>query len=492
MSPVRFPLPVLVAVLAAPLTVGCGAGDRPADSAAVSSSAPVTPVAVATTAADPTVVIDDGATGSGVANVSYADAETAFRRGRYQEATDLFAAYAGSHPDNAWGHYMYGLSAWKSGEHERALEGFDQALRLDPDHRKSLLNSARVLLETSRPREALTRIERALSLEPLSNDGLRLLGRARYELAEVPEAIDAYQRALAIDEHDVWSMNNLGLIYIQQGRSDEALPPLARAVELRDNAPVFQNNLGMALEGSGHLAAARRAYAAAVEAARSEALALRARLLEGEVFAELAEAESDDPGTRAGGGDLGFFARGANLADFDAAAFALQPGDLSEPIRTANGFHLILVEERREVGLLDRPRVVVGEAVDAEHLVPGLDEARRQVRPDEAGRSRDENRRVDIATARPRAFTGFCNPARSHGRLTPHAIDEIRHQEGLRRRNRRLVTPAQRIVEGGNDAPNSARSVDPSGGDPVDIDRGTAKVLETDPQTREPARDGAG
>jgi len=95
---------------------------------------------------------------------------------------------------------------------------------------------------------------------------------------------------------------------------------------------------------------APEADAAAVEAARSEALALRARLLEGEVFAELAEAESDDLGTRAGGGDLGFFARGANLADFDAAAFALQPGDLSEPIRTANGFHLILVEERREGG----------------------------------------------------------------------------------------------------------------------------------------------
>jgi predicted Zn-dependent protease len=169
---------MLLAALAAPLTGGC-AGDRPADSAAVSSSAPVTPVAVVTTPSDPTVVTDEGATGSSVANVSYADAETAFRRGRYQEATDLFAAYAGSHPDNAWGHYMYGLSAWKSGEHERAMEGFDQALRLDPDHRKSLLNSARVLLETSRPREALTRIERALSLEPLSNDGLRLLGRAR-------------------------------------------------------------------------------------------------------------------------------------------------------------------------------------------------------------------------------------------------------------------------------------------------------------------------
>jgi tetratricopeptide (TPR) repeat protein len=262
MSSIHLQLPLFLAAVAAPLT-GCG-GDRPADRAAVSGGTPATPVATAATPPDPTVVTEDAV--SAVTNVSYADAETAFRRGRYQEATDLFAAYAGSHPDNAWGHYMYGLSAWKSGEHERALEGFDQALRLDPDHRKSLLNSARVLLETSRPREALTRIEHALSLEPLSADGLRLLGRARYELAEVPEAIDAYQRALAIDDSDVWSMNNLGLIYIQQGRSGDALPPLARAVELRDNAPVFQNNLGMALEGAGHLAAARRAYGAALEA----------------------------------------------------------------------------------------------------------------------------------------------------------------------------------------------------------------------------------
>ena len=266
MLSVRFSLPRLVAALAAPLAVGCGAGDRPSDRAEVSSTTAGTQVAVATAPSDPTVVATDEAPGSGLVNVSYADAETAFRRGRYQEASHLFAAYAGSHPDNAWGHYMFGLSAWKSGEHERAMEGFDQALRLDPDHRKSLLNSARVLLETSRPREALTRIERALSLEPLSSDGLRLLGRARYELAEVPEAIDAYQRALAIDDGDVWSMNNLGLIYIQQGRSDEALPPLARAVELRESAPVFQNNLGMALERSGHSAAARRAYAAALEA----------------------------------------------------------------------------------------------------------------------------------------------------------------------------------------------------------------------------------
>ena len=67
----------------------------------------------------------------------------------------MFEAYSESKPDNAWGHYMLGLSAWKTGDHSRALEAFDAALRLDPTHRKSLLNSARVLLETSRPKDAL-------------------------------------------------------------------------------------------------------------------------------------------------------------------------------------------------------------------------------------------------------------------------------------------------------------------------------------------------
>ena len=166
--------------------------------------------------------------------------------------------------ETPWDLYMLGMSAWKTGESEKALNAFDQALQLDPNHRKSLFNSSRVLLESGRPKEAVERIEKALALEPMSNEGLRLLGRVRYELGDVDGAIEAYHRALSIDERDVWSMNNLGLIYIQQDRSSEALAPLARAIELRSNAPVFQNNLGTALERSGYPTAAAQAYEAAI------------------------------------------------------------------------------------------------------------------------------------------------------------------------------------------------------------------------------------
>ena len=200
------------------------------------------------------------------APVTYADAETSFRHGDYAEATGKFERYTRDNPDNAWGQYMLGLSAWKSGQLERALQAFDAALQLDPTHRKSLLNSARVLLETDQPEEALDRVQKSLAIEPLSGEGLRLLGRTQAELGHFDEAIDAYQRALAIDDKDVWAMNNLGYIYIQQGRSDAALPPLARAVEIRGNVPVFQNNLGTALERSGHLSDAKTAFENALQA----------------------------------------------------------------------------------------------------------------------------------------------------------------------------------------------------------------------------------
>lgn len=282
---------VLAAALLAPFAAGCGDRDNPS-TATISAGAETPTTASAPesgtvkSVAVPTVIKESSP-------ASYADGETAFQKGRYSEAADLFRSYTEEHPDNAWGHYMLGLSAWKSGQHEAALEGFDEALRLDATHRKSLLNSARVLLETSRPKEALERIEKALAIEPLSSDGLRLLGRARAELGQIPEAIDAYQRAIALDDKDAWAMNNLGYLYLQQGRVDEALPPLARAVELRSNAPVFQNNLGMALEQAGHFSGAKEAYQAAVAAdsSYSKAVASLERIGEREDDPEVGAAD---------------------------------------------------------------------------------------------------------------------------------------------------------------------------------------------------------
>lgn len=86
-----------------------------------------------------------------------------------------------------------------------------------------------------------------------------------------------------------------------------------------------------------------------VEAARkkAEALAEEARK-PGVDFAELAKKKSEGP-SAADGGDLGFFRRGVMVPAFEKVAFNLKEGEVSEPVRTQFGWHVLKVEEKRSV-----------------------------------------------------------------------------------------------------------------------------------------------
>lgn len=70
------------------------------------------------------------------------------------------------------------------------------------------------------------------------------------------------------------------------------------------------------------------------------------RLTDGEDFAELAEEYSVDPGSGSEGGDLGFFRRGTMTAPFEEAAYNLEVDEISEPVPTQFGYHIIQVTDR--------------------------------------------------------------------------------------------------------------------------------------------------
>jgi peptidyl-prolyl cis-trans isomerase D len=80
---------------------------------------------------------------------------------------------------------------------------------------------------------------------------------------------------------------------------------------------------------------------ASVAAAEQKIAELRDRAVEGEDFATLAKAHSEDPGSADAGGNLGFFPKGIMDPAFETAAFSLQEGELSEPVRSSFGIHLI-------------------------------------------------------------------------------------------------------------------------------------------------------
>jgi parvulin-like peptidyl-prolyl isomerase len=94
-----------------------------------------------------------------------------------------------------------------------------------------------------------------------------------------------------------------------------------------------------------------RATAQAVTAVEKRALEIRHRLEAGEDFARLAENFSEDTGTKKSGGDLGFFTRKGKVAAISDAAFAMKPGQISNPVRSSVGYHILQVMERRPAGV---------------------------------------------------------------------------------------------------------------------------------------------
>ena len=82
-------------------------------------------------------------------------------------------------------------------------------------------------------------------------------------------------------------------------------------------------------------------------AVRAHAVALRSKIIGGEKFEDVARAESADSGSAVNGGDLGKGPKGRFVAPFETAAYALKPGEISPPVLTQFGYHLIRVDTRK-------------------------------------------------------------------------------------------------------------------------------------------------
>ncbi|WP_407276233.1 SurA N-terminal domain-containing protein [Halothiobacillus sp. DCM-1] len=113
------------------------------------------------------------------------------------------------------------------------------------------------------------------------------------------------------------------------------------------------------------------ADAATVEQIKEKLLAAREKIVSGKIsFADEAKAISEDPGSKAQGGDLGEVAPGEMVKPFEAAMDALKVGEISEPVRTSFGWHLIEVtkESHPVIQPLDAMRDTLTAEVRAKHI----------------------------------------------------------------------------------------------------------------------------
>ena len=103
---------------------------------------------------------------------------------------------------------------------------------------------------------------------------------------------------------------------------------------------------------------------AQMQEATAKAQLLRGRLAKGQDFAKAAEELSEDPSAKGNGGDLGWFNAAKMVKPFTEAAAALKPGELSQPVRTNFGIHLIKLEGRREKSFEDMKAQLAKELAD--------------------------------------------------------------------------------------------------------------------------------
>jgi parvulin-like peptidyl-prolyl isomerase len=113
--------------------------------------------------------------------------------------------------------------------------------------------------------------------------------------------------------------------------------------------------------------------------AKAEEIVKRAR--GGEDFAKLAQEFGTD-GTKDKGGDLGWFGPGQMNADFEKAAYALKPGEISDVVQTSFGFHIIKLEERKTETVEGKPK----EMVRARHIL--IRDMSNQFGPPQSGREK--------------------------------------------------------------------------------------------------------
>lgn len=157
-------------------------------------------------------------------------------------AVELFDQALRINPDHARSLNHRGNALLDLKRHDEALSSYDHALRIEPDYAEALYNRGNALLDMKRPADALASYDRALAIDPDYVDVLYNRGSALRDLARYEESLASYDRALAVKPDHAEALCNRGNTLLELNRHEEALQSYDRALAITpDSADVHMN-----------------------------------------------------------------------------------------------------------------------------------------------------------------------------------------------------------------------------------------------------------
>lgn len=218
---------------------------------------------------------------------------------------------------------------------------------------------------------------------PLDDSSKAVLDSVRSAIIEGKMTFGEAAAKFSIDRGSSTRGGNMG--YVFPNRYPWAFEEMAYNTPVGQISPVVNSGMGYHLilvdqrssDGevdASHILLMTRGMDAAGKAVQeARADSIYNALMAGADFADLATRFSQDPGSADKGGELGFFRRGAMVHEFDSTAFALADGEISRPVVTPYGYHIIKRNGHRGVGPLDealRKQIIDAMARDERSTLP--------------------------------------------------------------------------------------------------------------------------
>lgn len=216
-----------------------------------------------------------------------------------------------------------GVAYFAKGDYETAVADYTQALRLEPKNSDAYRNRAIAYLRQEKYELAIADLDKTIAIETFAPlKPYRQRAEAYAALGEHAKAIKDADEALKIDPNDI------------------------RARKVRDASVAKLGGKVATLSGQPFDTSEKVHVRHILLKSESDAKLAEKVLKGGGDFAQTAKSLSVDEATAVKGGDLGWVGRGKMLKPFEDAAFALKPGDISAPVKTQFGWHIIKREER--------------------------------------------------------------------------------------------------------------------------------------------------